>query len=77
VGVDVPSEDWLRVFIALGIFIVWVCWNAADALSGEIGSNAFIQAPMMAVVGWLFAGPIIKKKDNDEERKEPRRVRKR
>lgn len=58
--------DIFRIVIAFGIFVVWVGWNLADALSKSVEANLTIQAPMMLVAGWLFGGPIFKKDDKEK-----------
>lgn len=46
-----------KVFmIALGLFALWVLWNAMTAEGNGVGEALFMSAVMIALVGLVFAG---------------------
>lgn len=60
---DAHLQDRLRVRVAWVITGVWAfCFPLAIVVPAF--PITWAQAPMMAVVGWLFAGPLIRRNGN-------------
>lgn len=56
-------QDQLRIRIAWVITGVWACGFPLAVVLPTFPVT-WAQAPMMAVVGWLFAGPLIRRNGN-------------
>lgn len=65
-GDDRKNQDVLRRRVAWVITGVWLCCFPAAVLFPTFPIT-WAQAPMMAVVGWLFAIPMMRR-DADKEK---------
>lgn len=57
---DDERQDRFRRRVAWAITAVWIACFPVAALIPDFPIT-WAQAPMMAVVGWLFAGPLIRR----------------
>lgn len=59
-----PAVDRLRIAVAVVIVIAWVADNLAGEFVASYSPRPGIQIAMMAVAGWLFTTPIVKRLRN-------------
>lgn len=63
-GTQHEPRERLAIFVGYAVTLVWVISGVADAALDKFSMSPFTHAAMMAVVGALFGGPMLKRNGN-------------